>query len=144
MEAEREIMSLMHQYCAAIDQGDFKAFGQLFAHAEWLAEGVAPSPEARRNVIIYEDGTPKTKHVLSNIEITLQANNQSASAHSYVSVYQQTNDFPLQVIFVGEYFDQFECVNDRWRFKRRDIRRSLIGNLTAHLRQPGLTIPSAG
>jgi hypothetical protein len=60
-----------------------------------------------------------------------------------VTVYQATDDFPLQAIFVGEYFDQFVKEHDRWRFSVREIRHSLIGDMSKHLRVPSLTIPGA-
>jgi hypothetical protein len=49
----------------------------------------------------------------------------------------------LQAIFVGEYFDQFVKEHDRWRFSVREIRHSLIGDMSKHLRVPSLTIPGA-
>jgi len=143
MSAHEEIGNLMKAYCYAIDSGDFLTFAQLFANAEWIAEGQKPSKESADNLIIYDDGTPKTKHVISNIRIDIDENETSAKAHSYVTVWQATADFPLQAIFVGDYFDSFEKVDGRWRFTRREIRNSLVGDMTAHLKMPSLTIPLA-
>ena len=50
---------LMHEYCTAIDHGDFKRFGLLMKGACWLVEG-EPPPESATNVIVYDDGTPRT------------------------------------------------------------------------------------
>ena len=52
MDSEKEILHLMNEYCFAIDSGDLAAFGSLFAHAEWIAEGKKPGKESVNNQII--------------------------------------------------------------------------------------------
>ncbi len=141
--AEADILRLMNDYCYAIDSGDMATFGKLLQHAEWIAEGVRPGKESQSNLIFYADGTPRTKHTLSNISIDVDESGTSARAHSYVTVFQQTPDFPLQAIFAGDYFDEFEWVDGTWRFSRREIRHSLIGDMSAHLKNPSATIPGA-
>lgn len=143
MTDESQIQALMNQYCYAIDSGDFATFQQLFEQAQWIAEGKKPGKEAANNLIVYPDGRPRTKHVISNIQIDIEDDGATARAHSYVTVYQATDDFPLQAIFVGEYFDQFVKEPKRWRFSVREIRHSLIGDMSKHLRVPSLTIPGA-
>lgn len=143
MSAQDDIRDLMNQYCFAIDSGDFKSMQRLLQQARWIAEGHTPGPEAANNVILYADGTPRTKHIISNISIDLDSGGTTASAHSYVTVYQATDDFPLQAIFVGDYFDTFVQEAGRWRFAVREIKHSLIGDMSRHLRVPSLTIPGA-
>ena len=87
-------------------------------------------------MIVYDDGTPRTKHVTSNIDITFADSGSEATRHSYVLVYQQVPDRPLQVIFAGEYFDEFRCVDGKWSFATRDIRYLLFGDLSDHLKAP--------
>ena len=143
MSAQKEITDLMNLYCTAIDSGDLKTFGKLFATASWVAEGRAPGPNSMNNMILYEDGTPRTKHVITNLTLDIDEAAGTASGHCYVTVYQQTSDFPLQAIFVGEYYDTFSRSAQDWAFTRREIRNSLIGNMRAHLKTPSLTIPGA-
>lgn len=143
MSAEREILQLMNDYCYAIDSGDLATFGRLMQHAEWIAEGKKPGKESQSNLILYADGTPRTKHRISNISIQVEEDRDLATARSYVTVYQQTDAFPLQAIFSGDYFDEFQRVGGSWRFTRREIRNSLIGDMSAHLKNPSLTIPGA-
>ena len=78
--ASASIKRLMHEYCTAIDHGDFKRFGLLMKGARWLVEGEPPSPESATNVIVYDDDTPRTKHVISNIDITLADSGSEATA----------------------------------------------------------------
>jgi|TARA_B110000444_G_C18529246_1_gene450371 hypothetical protein len=143
MDSEKEILHLMNEYCFAIDSGDLATFGRLFAHAEWIAEGKKPGKESANNLIIYADGTPRTKHMMSNIDLEIDEINARAVGHCYVTVWQQTDDFPLQAIFAGDYFDEFEQVEGKWRFSKRELRHSLIGDMSAHLKVPSLTIPTA-
>lgn len=143
MSAEKEILNLMNQYCYAIDGGDLKTFGRLLKHAQWIAEGKTPGAESSSNLILYADGTPRTKHTISNISIEVDAAGTAAKAHSYVTVFQQTETFPLQPIYAGDYFDEFERVDGAWRFAKREIKNSLIGDMSAHLKNPSATIPGA-
>jgi hypothetical protein len=143
MNAQEEIKNLMNEYCYAIDSGDFLTFAKLFKNSEWIAEGKKPSKESANNIIIYEDGTPKTKHSITNISIDVDEERNKATAHSYVTVYQGTEEFPLQVIFSGDYFDEFKKTDGAWCFSKREIRNSITGDMCAHLKIPSLTIPSA-
>jgi len=143
MSANSEILSLMNQYCYAIDTGDFKAFARLFEHAEWIAEGKKYDRNAPSNIILYSDGTPRTKHTTSNITLEIDDVEGTAKGRSYVTVFQQTTELPLQPIFSGDYYDEFERVDGQWRFRKREIRNSLIGDMSAHLKNPSETIPGA-
>ncbi len=142
MNAENSL-ALMNQYRYAIDSGDLRSFARLFEHAQWIAEGQTPGEDSLSNIILYSDGTPKTKHTTSNVTLDIDEETGTAKAHCYVTVFQQTDEFPLQPIFSGDYHDEFECVDGKWRFTRREIRNSLIGDMTAHLRNPSATIPGA-
>ena len=149
MSAREEILHLMNSYGFTIDTGDLDGFASLFAHGEWTMEGAKPNSGKQEmlallsNVKIYEDGTPKTKHVTSNVDLTINEAAGTASSECYVTVFQQTEDFPLQAIFSGHYFDNFERVNGSWRFAKRLIRHSLVGDMSAHLKVPSETVPKA-
>jgi len=143
MNSEKQILKLMNDYCYAIDSGDLATFGRMFAHAEWIAQGKRPGKESANNLIIYADGTPRTKHSMSNISLEIDEERGRATGHCYVTVWQQTDNFPLQAIFAGDYFDDFERVDGKWRFTKRELCNSLIGDMSAHLKVPSLTIPGA-
>lgn len=142
MSAREQILHLMNQYCFRLDTGNFEGFSDLFAHGEWSVEGAAPIVgkqqhlEALSHLRIYGDGTPRTRHITSNIDLTIAEDGRGARSQCYVTVLQQTDDFPLQVIFSGYYFDDFECVRGTWRFRKRLIRYPLYGDMTAHLTVP--------
>lgn len=139
MTARDEITHLINQYGFTIDTGDLEGFADLFEHGEWTMEGSEPygKQELIENVIsnvrIYEDGTPRTKHITTNVDLKIDEKAGTAKSECYVTVLQQTDEFPLQTIFSGHYFDDFERVDGQWRFARRFIRYPLNGDLSAHL-----------
>ena len=62
----------------------------------------------RSLVRVYDDGTPRTKHVTTNIRIEVDHESGTAVSHSYVTVMQALPDLPLQPIVAGRYRDVFD------------------------------------
>ncbi len=149
MSAREEIFRLVNQYCFAIDTGDLDGFASMFEHGEWVIEGAERYVgkhgllELASNILIYEDGTPRTKHVTGNYDLDVDEPAGTATGQCYVTVFQQTDEFPLQPIFAGHYFDEFERAEGTWRFTKRTIRHTLVGDMSAHLKLPGRVVPSA-
>jgi SnoaL-like domain len=134
------IRALIHEYAFRIDAGDLDGVAALFEHAE-LGSSVRPermrgAAEARRNytgVILYENGTPETMHCLTNVTITLDGGNRTASARTYFTVIQTVPGFPLQPIIAGQYRDRFQRHAGEWCFSERIIHPDLIGDLSKHM-----------
>ncbi|HEX3946264.1 MAG TPA: nuclear transport factor 2 family protein, partial [Acidimicrobiales bacterium] len=67
-----QITDLLYGYAERIDSGDFDGVADLFAEAEITFEGFEQVRRGRDEVLAmyeastrrYEDGTPKTKHVV--------------------------------------------------------------------------------
>ena len=140
--ARDQIAHLLFEYAERIDAGDFDGVGKLFAHARYGAGdgplSLSGADVARLNrelVILYEDGTPRTKHVTSNVVIDMDEARGRASARSYFSVLQQVPGGALAPIVAGRYRDSFERGPDgRWRFTERRIFVDLVGDVSRHLR----------
>jgi hypothetical protein len=137
------IQNLIYRYCDRIDRGDFKGLAQLFAHAQLHVPAMAQPLEGVEAIAalyakftrLYPDGgTPKTRHVTSNVIIEPDGDN-AARAQSYILVHQATAELPLQPIIGGRYYDRFERVAGAWRFAERRMEIDLFGNLSAHLLQ---------
>jgi hypothetical protein len=136
-----DITALIHEYAFRLDAGDLDGVAELFAHAE-LGSTVRPerargAQEARatyRGVVLYDDGTPRTMHCITNVTVRLDESGTTASARSYFTVLQQVDDGALGPIIAGAYQDRFERVDGRWRFSERVIEPRLIGDLSRHLR----------
>lgn len=142
MSAETEITNLLYRYAEFMDSGDFESAASLFTHAQ-LRVGPDQFADAdtmlslwRGMVIVYADGTPRSKHVVTNPIIDVDEAAGTATCRSYYTVLQQTDDFPLQVVVTGRYDDRFERADGRWRFSYRDYSLiDQIGDLSHHLSQ---------
>jgi 3-phenylpropionate/cinnamic acid dioxygenase small subunit len=81
----------------------------------------------------YDDGTPRTKHVTTNLVIDTDESEGTATARSYYIVFQQLEGFPLQPIIAGRYHDAFARTDGEWRLIERVIFCDLVGDLSLHL-----------
>jgi ketosteroid isomerase-like protein len=135
---ERDIANLIATYAEHVDSGDFAAVGTLLADAVFIGSGASvdggDAIEAMLShaVIRYDDGTPRTKHVTTNL-ITEVAGDR-ASTRSYFTVLQATPGLTLQAIVAGRYHDRFERRDGRWRFTERRVHVDLVGDVSHHLR----------
>ena len=137
------ITNLLATYAECIDTGDLDGAARLFTHAQikvgvgpgggTLIDSVALLDVWRKNVIIHADGTPRTKHVITNANIDVDEIGGEATCRSYYTVFQQLEGFALQPIIAGRYHDRFECVEGRWRFCERLEYLDLVGDLSRHL-----------
>jgi 3-phenylpropionate/cinnamic acid dioxygenase small subunit len=85
-------------------------------------------------VKLHADGTPRTKHVTTNVIVEIDEAAGTATARSYFTVFQQTAAVPLQAIVAGRYHDRFARAAGGWRFTERLIYMDLVGDLHDHLR----------
>jgi hypothetical protein len=137
------IQNLIYRYCDRIDRADFAGLAQLFEHAQ-IHVPALPAPVqgvaaieamyAQFTRVYPQTGTPRTKHVTSNVIIE-PAGESAARSQSYILVHQATEALPLQPIIGGRYFDRFAKVHGVWRFTERRMEMELFGNLSAHLLQ---------
>ena len=138
------IANFLATYAECIDSGDLEGAARLFTHAQIkvglgadanLIDSQALLKVWQDNVIIHGDGTPRTKHVITNPNIEVDAAGNAATCRSYYTVFQQLEGFPLQPIIAGRYHDSFELVDGAWRWTYRDYTLvDLVGDLSQHLR----------
>jgi len=136
-----DIAALVFRYAERLDAGDLEGAAALFAHASY---GATTGPALRgkeavlkvlRALVILYEGVPRTKHVTTNLVVDVDENGNAATARSYFTVFQSTDDLPLQAIVAGRYEDRFACVAGEWRFEERLIHMDLEGDLRRHLRR---------
>ena len=141
--SERAIENLLFTYAERIDAGDLAGVAELFAHGRVHgATGGSPVFEGRdgvlamyqRTVRLYDDGTPKTKHVTTNAQIEVDEQAGTARSRAYYSVTQATPELPLQLIITGRYDDTFHRVDGRWAFDTRVMHVDQVGDLSHHLK----------
>jgi 3-phenylpropionate/cinnamic acid dioxygenase small subunit len=135
------IAALVYGYAERLDAGDLAGVAALFDGAIYRSdrggryEGAAAVAEVLRRVVkLHDDGTPRTKHVTTNLLVEVDEAAGSATARSYFTVLQQTATIPLQAIVAGRYHDRFVRDGGRWRFAERVIYMDLVGDLRDHLR----------
>jgi uncharacterized protein (TIGR02246 family) len=140
--AQDEIAALVYAYAERIDGGDFAGVAELFAEASVTAEGTDRRWQGRDEVLrLYEagtrrhaDGTPRTKHVTTNLVVEVDEASGTATARSYYTVLQAVpGELALQPIVAGRYRDRFEREDGRWRFAGRHMVVDLVGDLGHHL-----------
>lgn len=145
MSAETQIANLLYRYAEYMDSGDLAGAASLFEHAR-LRVGQDDAPDGgtvdaaamltfwKAMVVLYPDGTPRTKHVTTNPIIEVDDHAGTASCRSYYTVLQQTDGFPLQPIVVGRYHDRFQRMDGQWRFSYRDYTLiDMVGDVSHHL-----------
>ena len=139
--SHRAIENLISTYAELVDDGDFAGVGHLLADATFIARNVpitgrdAIEAMLRDSVVLYEDGTPRTKHLVTNIIVEVDEEAGTAGARSYVTALQALPDLPLQPIVSGRYHDRFERRDGRWRFVERRVHIDLVGDVSCHLRR---------
>jgi 3-phenylpropionate/cinnamic acid dioxygenase small subunit len=140
----RAIENLIASYAELVDDGDFAGVGMLLVGAVFtggagsVSGGHAIEKMLQDNLIIYEDGTPRTKHVTTNVAIELDEEAGTAVSRSYFTALQALPDLPLQPIASGRYDDRFERVDGEWRFVERHVHTDLLGDMSRHLRDSGV------
>ena len=134
------IGNLIATYAELVDDGDFAGVGALLRGATFTGgSGTVSGRDAvermlRENVIVYEDGTPRTKHITTNTVVEVDEEGGTAVARSYFTVLQALPDLPLRPIASGRYQDRFERREGEWLFVERRVRTDLAGDLSHHLR----------
>ena len=138
--AERVIENLIAHYAFLVDDGDFAGLGELLNAAEFqlgdaVAHGKADIEQVAAAVLqTYPDGTPRTRHVTTNLIIHVDEDTGTAASRSYFTVFQQTEDFPLQPVASGRYRDAFEFHDGQWRFTARQVSTDLVGDVSHHVK----------
>ena len=140
-----EITNLIYRYAELLDAGDLDGVAGLFAHGricgvengppETVFSGTAGVRKMYEMATrIYEDGTPKTRHNTSNVQLEIDEAEGTASSRSYYCVTQATPQLPLQVIVTGHYKDTFHRLDGVWWFDSRVMFVDQVGDVSQHLK----------
>ena len=138
----QEIANLVYEYGYRIDAGDFAGIGSLLADARLTSDdglmnvsgADAIAAHYASTTRLYEDtGTPKTKHVFTNMQIEVDPGGTTARGKANYLVYQQTDVLPLQLIITGHYEHRFEKRGDGWRIVEKKFFVDQVGDLSQHL-----------
>jgi hypothetical protein len=124
------ITKLLYTYAERIDAGDFAGVADVFTHATLTFEGFpdvvsgAPAVQAvyERTTRRYENGTPRTKHVMTNVMVDVDDEAVAARSRSYFTVLQAVpGALALQPIIAGRYRHTYTCRDGQWEFASMHI-----------------------
>jgi 3-phenylpropionate/cinnamic acid dioxygenase small subunit len=140
-DAALAISNLVYRYAELIDLGRFDELGELFRHAEITTDmnddvrkgAQAAAAQFHEWTRRYPNGTPRTKHVTTNLIIEVAPDERTAKGRCYYTVFQQTDELALQPIIAGRYHDEFAVIDGEWCFTKRHYINELFGDLSAHL-----------
>jgi ketosteroid isomerase-like protein len=136
------ITKLIYAYAERIDAGDFAGVADVFAHAVLTFEGfddaisgtAAIQALYERTTRRYEDGTPRTKHVMTNVSVDVAEDGTTATSRSYFTVLQAVpGALALQPVIAGRYHNEYGLADGRWRFTGMRIIVDLTGDLGHHM-----------
>ncbi len=155
-KATEEIRQIIFSYPACIDRGDLDGAARVLTGVKMSISTGILAPEVPEDemstltfddalemhtstMVLYEDGTPHTKHVISNIDIWFPGDARSAKSRWSYTVLQQADDFPLQVVVAGRGEDTYEHDGERWKLRVRREYADMMGDLSHHVKQEVLT-----
>jgi 3-phenylpropionate/cinnamic acid dioxygenase small subunit len=143
-----QIQALINEYAYTLDSGDFEGNAALFADADRF--GVDPltgeefgrtrgavefEKQQRATMHTYENGSPRTKHVITNVTIDVDEGGRTATARAYLTVFQGVpSRLPLQAIFSGRYENRF-AKRERdgaWYFTEQKVHSDFVGDIGLH------------
>jgi ketosteroid isomerase-like protein len=134
------ITKLIYTYAERIDLGDFAGVAELLGAATLTFEGFGDAVSGRddiealygRTTRRFEDGTPRTKHVMTNLIVDVDG--PAASSRSYFTVLQAVpGELALQPVIAGRYRHGYELVDGTWGVVSMHIIIDLMGDLSRHM-----------
>jgi SnoaL-like domain len=150
-KATEEIRRIIFSYPNCIDRGDIDGAARVLTGVKMSISTGILAPEVPEDemstlsfddaremhtstMVLYEDGTPHTKHVISNIDVSFADDARTASSRCSYTVLQQADDFPLQVVVAGRCEDIYEFDGKQWKLRVRREYADMMGNLSHHVK----------
>jgi len=145
MENTDLIRNLVYTYPERLDRGDFEGVGELFAEGRLrcVSPGITEDryyvgkrevADFYRETVCVYDGSPATRHLITNSIIDIAHAGLEARVCSYFLVIQCLPDFPLQLIASGRYWDVLACLEGAWLFQEKVIFADYLADVSRHAR----------
>ena len=141
-ESHRDIERLLYLYAKYVDAAQWGDLGRLFSHAEVRTSAGGDDVTRGSEAVVaqwsslnkvHDDGTLRTRHLLTNVMIDIDESAGTASSESYFMSFQATDRLPLQPIVGGRYRDRFRRIDGAWAFVERFIQVDQIGDVSDNL-----------
>ena len=145
MTNQDDIRDLCFAYTFCLDDGDFAGVGELLSNAALrpMMAGVlavdlqgraAIEDFYRSQVVTYSKGRPMTRHLITNQVVTLNDEGETARSRCYFTVLQRVPGFDYHIVAGGQYHDEFEKAEGKWRFTRKNIQVDHLNDIGNHFR----------
>ena len=135
---EQAIANLLFAYASYFDAGRWEEAAGLLERATIpMGErsiGADELLERWRATVILHDGSPRTSHLTTNLEIVVDGD--TATCRSRFTVLQAVVAGEIRTVCSGRYLDTFARTEGTWHFTSRAYRMDLVGDLSQHLRTP--------
>ena len=109
MNSVDTITRMIYRYCELFDSADFDGFAKQFEHGSLNGREIG-SASLRQwiddHIVLY-DGSPRTKHLTTNLVVDVDESSGTATARSYVTLVQSVPGRELAVIGSADYHDRF-------------------------------------
>ena len=129
----------MNRYAELLDGGDIDGVVELFDDADWRSESTGEVRRGREQIkavydrIVLYDGTPKTRHLMTNLTIDLADGANEATGRCCYTVLQGIDaGSPIETILAGRYHDRYRRGPNGWQFAERLFIMDLVGDLSRH------------
>jgi len=135
------IENLIFRYARYVDTARYEALGRLFQNGTVTAntlDGSIVGEDAVREYWKsankrYPDGTPRTHHMITNLEFEVGEGGRHVDVRSCFMVFQATELLPLQPIAGGRYQDRFQKFDGVWGYVTKHIEVTMLGEMSHHL-----------
>jgi len=135
-----QITALLRQFARLLDSGDFASVTAMFNATAILVNGQHIGTGSdfvhtmmTDSIIIYADGTPRTRHVIAHPAIDFTATDRATVDSRYTVL--QASPTGAHVVMVGRHHDTMELREGTWNLTTRDYGEiTFIGDTSHHLR----------
>jgi 3-phenylpropionate/cinnamic acid dioxygenase small subunit len=140
-----EIQEFTHRYASLVDTGNFDGLGDLFQHGRirtkdehgterrWVGRDEIRKVFA--DTVRTWDGIPRTKHLVTNLSVTVEPGGKKASSRSYYTVLHEPPEGIAHIVIAGRYEDEFELIDGSWQLTDRFVHSDLFGDVKSHMKQ---------
>ncbi|QTI67262.1 nuclear transport factor 2 family protein [Gordonia polyisoprenivorans] len=132
-----QITELLHRYARLLDAGDFAGVAAMFTEAAILVNGQVIGTGTdfvesmlTDSIIVYADGTPRTRHVITHPAIDLAATDRATADSQYTVL--QASPTGENVVMVGRHHDTLALRHGIWNFTTRDYGDITYTSDTSH------------
>lgn len=151
LQARQAVEATLFGYAEAIDAGEIDRLRTLLAactisllDGSELKGGPAIADHYAAVIRFYDDdenpvdygsgGTPRTRHVTTNLQLEFDPDLRHVDVRSYFTVYQNL-DGSNPVIAGGRYVDRFDNTMHGWQMVSRAIHLDQRGDMSRHIKE---------